>query len=33
MDDFTGAVERIVAGLEKKSRILIPRERRDRRLP
>ena len=28
MDDFTGAVERIVAGLEKKSRILIPRERR-----
>jgi cell division protease FtsH len=26
--DFTGAVERIVAGLEKKSRILIPRERR-----
>ena len=28
MDDFTGAVERSVAGLEKKSRILIPRERR-----
>jgi cell division protease FtsH len=28
MADFTGAVERIVAGLEKKSRILIPRERR-----
>jgi cell division protease FtsH len=28
MDDFTGAVERIIAGLEKKSRILIPRERR-----
>ena len=28
MSDFTGAVERIVAGLEKKSRILIPRERR-----
>jgi cell division protease FtsH len=28
MQDFTGAVERIVAGLEKKSRILIPRERR-----
>ncbi|HEY2616093.1 MAG TPA: ATP-dependent zinc metalloprotease FtsH [Acetobacteraceae bacterium] len=28
MGDFTGAVERIVAGLEKKSRILIPRERR-----
>src|SRR3954469_25140303 len=28
MDDFTRAVERIVAGLEKKSRILIPRERR-----
>jgi len=27
-NDFTGAVERIVAGLEKKSRILIPRERR-----
>ena len=26
--DFTGAVERIIAGLEKKSRILIPRERR-----
>ena len=28
MADFTAAVERIVAGLEKKSRILIPRERR-----
>jgi cell division protease FtsH len=28
MDDFTGAVERIVAGLEKRSRILIPKERR-----
>ena len=28
MDDFTRAVERIIAGLEKKSRILIPRERR-----
>ncbi|MDR3536104.1 MAG: ATP-dependent zinc metalloprotease FtsH [Acetobacteraceae bacterium] len=28
MEDFTGAVERIVAGLEKKSRILIPKERR-----
>ena len=28
MQDFTGAVERIVGGLEKKSRILIPRERR-----
>ncbi len=28
MEDFTGAVERIVAGLEKRSRILIPRERR-----
>jgi cell division protease FtsH len=28
MDDFTRAVERIVAGLEKRSRILIPRERR-----
>ena len=26
--DFVGAIERIVAGLEKKSRILIPRERR-----
>jgi cell division protease FtsH len=26
--DFIGAVERIIAGLEKKSRILIPRERR-----
>ncbi len=28
MEDFTEAVERVVAGLEKKSRILIPRERR-----
>jgi cell division protease FtsH len=28
MADFTAAAERIVAGLEKKSRILIPRERR-----
>ena len=28
MDDFTRAIERIVAGLEKKSRILIPKERR-----
>ncbi len=28
MADFTGAVERIVAGLEKRSRILIPKERR-----
>lgn len=28
MDDFTRAVERIVAGLEKKSRVLIPNERR-----
>jgi cell division protease FtsH len=28
MDDFTAAVERIVAGLEKRSRVLIPRERR-----
>ncbi|MGE0420170.1 MAG: ATP-dependent metallopeptidase FtsH/Yme1/Tma family protein, partial [Acetobacteraceae bacterium] len=28
MADFTAAVERIVAGLEKKSRILIPKERR-----
>jgi cell division protease FtsH len=28
MDDFTRAIERIVAGLEKKSRVLIPRERR-----
>jgi cell division protease FtsH len=27
MDDFTAAIERIVAGLEKKSRLLIPRER------
>ena len=27
MQDFTGAIERIVAGLEKKSRILNPRER------
>ncbi len=28
MDDFTAAVERIVAGLEKRSRVMIPRERR-----
>ena len=28
MDDFTAAVERIIAGLEKRSRVLIPRERR-----
>lgn len=28
LDDFTGAIERIVAGLEKKSRILSPDERR-----
>jgi cell division protease FtsH len=28
LDDFTAAVERIVAGLEKKSRVLNPRERR-----
>ena len=28
MDDFTRAIERIVAGLEKRSRILIPKERR-----
>ncbi len=28
MDDFTRAIERIVAGLEKKSRVLIPKERR-----
>ena len=28
MADFTGAVERVVAGLEKRSRILIPKERR-----
>ncbi|MDQ2804790.1 MAG: ATP-dependent zinc metalloprotease FtsH, partial [Pseudomonadota bacterium] len=28
MPDFTEAVERIIAGLEKRSRILIPRERR-----
>ena len=28
MEDFTQAIERIVAGLEKKSRILIPKERR-----
>ena len=28
MADFTAAVERIVAGLEKRSRVLIPRERR-----
>ncbi len=28
MDDFTASVERIVAGLEHRSRVLIPRERR-----
>ena len=28
MADFTGAVERIVAGLEKRSRVLIPKERK-----
>ena len=28
MEDFTQAIERIVAGLEKRSRILIPKERR-----
>ncbi len=28
MEDFSEAVERVIAGLEKKSRILIPRERR-----
>jgi cell division protease FtsH len=28
MDDFTGAIERIVGGLEKKSRILNPEERK-----
>lgn len=28
MEDFTAAVERIVAGLEKKNRVLTPRERR-----
>jgi len=28
MDDFTAAVERIIAGLEKRSRVMIPRERR-----
>ena len=28
MQDFTAAVERIIAGLEKRSRVLIPRERR-----
>ena len=28
MEDFTAAVERIVAGLEKRSRILVPKERR-----
>jgi len=28
MEDFTAAVERIIAGLEKRSRILIPKERR-----
>ena len=28
LDDFTVAIERIIAGLEKKSRVLIPEERR-----
>src|SRR4029077_11795349 len=28
LDDFTGAIERIVAGIEKKSRVLSPEERR-----
>ena len=28
MQDFTAAIERIIAGLEKRSRVLIPRERR-----
>ncbi len=28
MSDFSGAVERVVAGLEKRSRVLIPKERR-----
>ncbi len=28
MSDFAGAVERVVAGLEKRSRVLIPKERR-----
>jgi cell division protease FtsH len=28
LEDFTGAVERIIAGLEKKNRVLNPRERR-----
>jgi cell division protease FtsH len=28
MEDFTAAIERIIAGLEKRSRILIPKERR-----
>ena len=28
LTDFTNAVERIVAGLEKKNRLLIPKERR-----
>ena len=28
MNDFSGAVERVVAGLEKRSRVLIPKERR-----
>jgi cell division protease FtsH len=27
MDDFTGAIERLIAGLEKRNRLLIPRER------
>ena len=31
LDDFTAAVERVVAGPEKRKRLLNPRERRDRR--
>ncbi len=33
MTDFNTAIERIVAGLERKNRLLNPRERRDRGLP
>ena len=33
MNDFTEAVERIIAGLEKKKRVLTPKERASRRLP
>ena len=33
MDDFTAAIERIVAGLEKKNRLLEPARARDRRAP